>query len=138
MIGAGREAVVRAIRDARTRAGLTQEKAAALRSHATSTISRWETGGMPNNWDDLNEYAHALGQPITLHFGPQTKEAPPPQWATGLVEDVPAIRADVERVATELAILRALLEARQSGLLPPGDDPVDDPPLAQTTRKLGQ
>lgn len=64
-----------------------------------------------------------------LTFGPQTKESPPPHWATGLVNDVPAIRGDVEQVVNELAILRALLEARQSGLLPPYDDPVDNPPL---------
>lgn len=83
VIGADRNAVIQAIRAARTRARLTQEAAAALTHHATSTISRWETGGLPNKWDDLIEYAHAMNQQIVLEFGPSpdaTKE-PPPEWA---------------------------------------------------------
>lgn len=84
VIGADAAAVVKAIRDARQHAGLTQEQAAALRGHATSTISRWESGGLPHTWEDLSRYAHALGEPIVLRFGPQTKEAPTPEWATRL------------------------------------------------------
>jgi transcriptional regulator with XRE-family HTH domain len=138
VVGTDREAVIKAIRGARTRAGLTQEQAAALRPRrATSTISRWETGGMPITWDELIEYAYALNEPITLRFGPDTtKEAPP--WAEPLVADVTAIRRGVESEAIGLAALRALLEAIQEQQEPPDDDSVDDPAPAPTARRRAQ
>lgn len=85
VIDIDRRAVSSAIRAARQRAGLTQDQAAAMRGHATSTISRWESGSLPKNLDDLIQYAHDLRQPITFTLGPDTtKEAAPPQWAERL------------------------------------------------------
>jgi transcriptional regulator with XRE-family HTH domain len=122
LIGADRRAVIQAIRDARTRAGLTQEKAAALRSHATSTISRWETGGMPNDWAELAAYAHALRQPITLHFGPHAKEAAPPDWAKRLQDRIDQI---AKRVGVTPDEEQSAVDATTAGLksLPIGETP---------------
>lgn len=86
VIDTGRVAATSAIRDARIQAGLTQEKAAALQGVATSTISRWENGGLPQTWKELHEYATALGQPIVLSFGPDTTKEPAPEWARELAE----------------------------------------------------
>lgn len=101
VIGTDREAVIQAIREARKRAGLTQEQAAALAGRATSTISRWESGALPNTWDDLISYAHALNQPMSFRFG-RNEEAPqPPKWAEGLER----------RLAGELQLNRRLIES---------------------------
>jgi transcriptional regulator with XRE-family HTH domain len=105
VIDVSRKAAATAIRDARVRAGLTQEKAAGLRGHATSTISRWESGGLPNTWDELHQYATALGQPIVLKFG-KAKDDPRPKWA-GAME---------KRIVSEVASNRTvLLEALALG-----------------------
>lgn len=91
MIEQGRSAAI-AIRNARKRAGLTQEQAAALRGHATSTISRWETGGLPQTWEELARYANALGESIVIQFGPKKKSAPAeaeaPKWAVNLTDKI--------------------------------------------------
>ena len=111
VIGTDREAVIREFREARTRAGLTQEQAAGLRKNrATSTISRWESGGLPNSWDDLSEYAHALGQEIVLRFGPH-KEAAPPDWAERLLAGVFALEAKGGISADELEAAQARVAA---------------------------
>lgn len=95
----------------------------------------------------VSDWAHSPDPPparvdqvrqLLLESLGHAKEAPPPQWATGLVNDVPLIRSGVEQVLNDLAILRALLEAMQSGLLPPDDDPVDDPPLQPTASRRDQ
>jgi transcriptional regulator with XRE-family HTH domain len=107
VIDAGRKAAMTAIREARLRAELTQEKAAALRGHATSTISRWETGALPQTWQELDEYAKALGQPIVLSFGAEREEAHPgePEWASAMES----------RIVGELQLYRQLIES----ILPP-------------------
>ena len=92
-----------------------------------ATVANWRRGEFPER------RRAQLAESVRSLLGDTTKE--PPGWAGGLLEDVPAIRSDVEKVATELAILRALLEARQSGLLQPDDDPVDDPPPRSRVRK---
>jgi len=115
VIGTDPEAVIGAIRDARKRAGLTQEQAAALRGHATSTISRWETGGLPQTWEELSRYAYALNETIVLTFGHhETKEALPPQWARGLADEIlsavqaasaePALERIVDRLVARLGL----------------------------------
>ena len=72
-----------ALYDARIRAGLTQEDASGKRS--TSTLSRWESGVHEPSWAELDAYAHELGEPIILRFGPEpTNEAAPPAWAQRL------------------------------------------------------
>lgn len=58
---------------------------------------------------------------------PEREEAPTPEWAQGLREDVAAIRSGVESEAIGLAALRAVLESIGARLPPPADDPLDDP-----------
>lgn len=103
MIDAGRRAAT-AIRDARVLAGLTQEKAAALREHATSTVSRWESGGLPQTWEELHQYAKALGQPIVLEFGPGTKKpAAEPRWVRRLEKKLDEIHARQDTIMARQA-----------------------------------
>lgn len=123
VIDAGRKAVMKAIRAARKRAGLTQEKAAELRGHATSTISRWETGGVPQSWDELDRYANDLGQSIVLRFGPDTDEEPPPKWA-GAMESRIVSEVVANREALYAALAADLVKA-QLGRLPRRDEPHD-------------
>lgn len=66
---------------------------------------------------------------------PETKEAPAPKWAKGLISDVSAIRKVVDSEAIGLASLQAALEAIQSQLVPPDDDPVDDPKPRRKVRQ---
>lgn len=114
--------VAEAIRDARKAAGLTQEKAAALRGHATSTISRWETGGLPQTWEELSHYAFALNQPIVLRFGPGAETEPPePEWVERLLIGVMALekRSDIsgeELEAAEAEAIAYLAAAQQRRL----------------------
>ena len=129
MIGADRNAVIQAIRAARTRAGLTQEAAAALTHHATSTISRWETGGLPNRWDDLIQYAHAMNQKIILEFGhdPDTTKAPPPEWARAMEQRLTeAILANREAVVQTLAEVTARYGVERALASQPHGEPPPD------------
>ena len=105
VIDSGRRTATNAIRAARKKAGLTQEKAAELRGHATSTISRWETGGVPQSWDELERYANDLGQAIVLRFGPDATKEPPPKWA-GAMEDriVSEVQANRATITEALAV----------------------------------
>lgn len=122
MIEQGRSAAI-AIRNARKRAGLTQEQAAALRGHATSTISRWETGGLPQTWEELARYANALGESIVIQFGPKKKSAPAeaeaPKWAVNLTDKiVRAIQNDrLANRATEANEIAAAVAASLAPLL---------------------
>lgn len=96
------------------------------------TYNRWIKAGIPaDKFDDV------LGQILEAMTG-ETKEAPPPDWAKGLIGDVTAIRGMVESEAIGLAALRVILAAIQSQLPRPGDDPADDPPTAPQAAKRNQ
>ena len=123
-----------AIRAARKNAGLTQEKAAERltqqkaerRNVATSTISRWETGGVPQSWEELEAYARALDQAIVLRFGPDTDEEPPPNWA-GAMESRIVSEVVANREALYAALAQDLVDA-QLGRTQPPDEPPDGKP----------
>ena len=112
------DAAATAIRDARIRAGLTQEKAAGLRGHATSTISRWESGGLPQTWEQLDQYAKALGQPIVLRFGHKEESLPQSLDWGRLMERVDAIAEAVDARSPEERLLDAVDDG--SGPTPAG------------------
>jgi len=83
-----------------------------------ATVNRWARG------DEMPEIAARM---IAELFGHQhNKEAPPPTWATGLVEDVPTTKAGVEQLLIEVAALRAVLEARRTPLPQRRGGQVDD------------
>lgn len=95
-----RHPAIQAIREARIRAGKTLEQAAGEK--APSTIQRWEQGSMPRSWWELENYAAAIGQPITLIFGANETAAP----------DIPErLEAAVARLETTTSGLSVLLEA---------------------------
>lgn len=122
VIDVGRRAAMEAIKDARRRAGLTQEQAAAKLGHATSTISRWETGGLPQSWDQLTAYANALDQAIVLNFGPAQQESPP-AWAEGLATK--AAEEAITRIVPPdlLDAARRLIERLEATPQPPPEAP---------------
>jgi len=91
------------------------------------TVARWTKSGKAPGWAEL-AMREIVGQ----------QENSPPAWAEGLIADVPAIRADVARAVAEVVTLKVVLEAIQSGLLPPDDDPVDDPPPVRTRSRHDQ
>ena len=95
------------LRDARLRAAKTQEDASAV--HSTSTISRWETGKHAPSWDDLDAYAHELGQTIRLLFGPDIEVEAAPDWER-LMRTVDAI-ADRVGVTLEERVASAAVDA---------------------------
>jgi transcriptional regulator with XRE-family HTH domain len=112
VIDSGRRTATDAIRAARKRAGLTQEKAAERltqqkakrRSVAASTISYWESGRMPQSWSELERYAKALGQPIVLRFGPDATKEPPPEWAGAMERRIVSeVQANRETITEALA-----------------------------------
>jgi hypothetical protein len=113
---ANREAVARAL----TERGYPVSRA---------TVNRWAGG------KEMPEIAGQLIAELFMH--PDTAKRPPP-WAEAIADDVSAIRRGVESEAVGLAALRALLEAIQAGLLPPDDDPADDPAPPQTVGRRGR
>jgi transcriptional regulator with XRE-family HTH domain len=123
---------------------LTQEKAAARRGHATSTISRWETGGLPQTWNELHEYAKALGQEIVLRFGPaNTTKEPPPEWARAIESRIVSeVQVNRETIIEALAVAFAEWadrtdRAQREGNADAKPDGIEDQPPGEAAQKPG-
>ncbi len=135
--GTSREDIRRAIQAS----GKTQEETAAVVGISPVTLSRWLNGHADPGFDKLDSLADAIGRPIVLVFGhaPDTKEALPPQWARGLVDEVlAAVQASSAESALERIVDR--LAARLEPLLLPDDADAHEagggPPGAERTRPL--
>ena len=125
------------IRAAIVAAGLTQAEVAEKLSKDPTTVSRWVTGVQDPSFDVLDQLADAIGRPLVLTFG-AAKEAPPPRWATGLVEDVPAIRSGVDALVRDLASLLTALESSSAASAPGQDDPDGGQAPAQPDTERGR
>lgn len=64
--GAQRDALVRALVDARKHLGITQRQLAERTGLTTSALSRMEAGAVDPRWSTIARVAHALGARVEL------------------------------------------------------------------------
>jgi len=96
------------IRRARRRQGVTQDVLASAVGVTTRTLQNWEAGKTEARYPTIRKIADFLGVPAAEIAG----ELPPTQVET-LLEQVEAVRADVNRLL--LLVERVLDEGRAQG-----------------------
>lgn len=114
------------LRDARTRAGLTQDEAAAMVGVKERTWGSWERGTHEPSQDHLRAIVEKLGVPpgVIGYEPPRGWELVPSQWMQTTLEaqreridrvmervqDVPDVTLRLEAVADQMARIESLLE----------------------------
>lgn len=114
------------VQDRASRAGETDEKRVQRLGISRPTLDRWRKGN-DLRLSALAKLAEASGEAIVVRFDPDpadtTKQAPPPEWAEGLVriEDVARVIDVLSKSGALNETVERLLDLVSAALVPPPD-----------------